>query len=146
MRRTAIALTRAVSCLAPAIAARKLTRLSSGAGTARFAMNRRQPTANGFTNGRNPDGPVDHSVPVLRVEGADGSLRGAVFGYACHNTTLQYYRFCGDYAGFAQRDLEAKHPGAVAMFWAGCGADANPLPRGTVEHARRYSRELAEAV
>jgi hypothetical protein len=135
-----------VESILSALADRKPARLSYGSGTARFAMNRRQPTPNGFINGRNPDGPVDHSVPVLRVEGADGSLRAAVFGYACHNTTLSYYRFCGDYAGFAQRDVEAKHPGAVAMFWAGCGADANPLPRGTVEHAKRYGAELADAV
>lgn len=135
-----------VEAISAALADRKLARLSFGTGTARFAMNRRQPTANGFINGRNPDGPVDHSVPVLKVEGSDGSLRAAVFGYACHNTTLSYYRWCGDYAGFAQRDFESKHPGAVALFWAGCGADANPLPRGTVEHAQRYGRELAEAV
>jgi neutral ceramidase len=135
-----------VETILAALADRRLARLSYGTGTARFAMNRRQPTANGFINGRNPDGPVDHSVPVLKVEGTDGSLRAAVFGYACHNTTLSYYRWCGDYAGFAQREFESKHPGAVAMFWSGCGADANPLPRGTVEHAQRYGRELAEAV
>jgi hypothetical protein len=135
-----------VETILAALADRKPARLSYGSGTARVAMNRRQPTANGIINGRNPDGPVDHSVPVLRVQAADGTLRAAVFGYACHNTTLSYYRFCGDYAGFAQRDVEAKHPGAVAMFWAGCGADANPLPRGTVEHAKRYGAELADAV
>jgi hypothetical protein len=135
-----------VEAILAALADRKPARLSYGTGTARFAMNRRQPTANGFINGRNPDGPVDHSVPALRVEAADGSLRAAIFGYACHNTTLSYYRWCGDYAGFAQRDVEAKYPGAVAMFWAGCGADANPLPRGTVEHAKRYGGELADAV
>lgn len=135
-----------VETILAALADRRPARLSDGSGTARFAMNRRKPTPNGFVNDRNPDGPVDHSVPVLKVEAPDGSLRAAVFGYACHNTTLSYYRWCGDYAGFAQREVEAKHPGAVAMFWAGCGADANPLPRGTVEHAKRYGGELAEAV
>ncbi len=129
-----------------ALADRKPARLSYGSGTARFAMNRRQPTPNGIINGRNPDGPVDHSVPVLRVEGTDGELRAVAFGYACHNTTLQYYKWCGDYAGFAQLALEAKHPGAVGLFWIGCGADANPLPRGKVEQAEQYGKELAEAV
>jgi hypothetical protein len=129
-----------------ALADRKPARLAYGSGTARFAMNRRQPTPNGIINGRNPEGPVDHSVPVLRVEGADGKLRAAVFGYACHNTTLQYYKWCGDYAGFAQLALEAKHPGAAALFWIGCGADANPLPRGKVEQAEQYGKDLAEAV
>jgi hypothetical protein len=121
-------------------------RLSFGQGTARFAVNRRQPTPKGIINGINPDGPVDHDVPVLRVEGTDGKLRAVVFGYACHNTTLQFLQWCGDYAGYAQEYIQDKHPGAVAMFWDGCGGDANPLPRGTVELCQKYGRALATAV
>jgi hypothetical protein len=130
---------RALAGLAPA-------RLAVGKGTARFAVNRRRPTPEGFVNAANPDGPVDHDVPVLRVEGPDGALRAAVFGYACHNTTMQFYLWSGDYAGLAQAYLEEKHPGAVALFWAGCGGDANPLPRSKVELLRKYGRELADAV
>jgi hypothetical protein len=121
-------------------------RVAFGKGTARFAVNRRQPTEKGVINGRNPEGPVDHDVPVLRVTAPDGKLRAVVFGYACHNTTLQFYQWCGDYAGFAQADIEAKHPGAVALFWIGCGADANPLPRSKVELCEKYGRDLADAV
>ena len=29
------------------------------------------------------------------------------------------------------------------MFWAGCGADQNPLPRRTVELAEKYGRQMA---
>ena len=43
-------------------------------------------------------------------------------------------------------DLEATHPGCIALFWAGCGADQNPLPRRTVELAKHYGRRLATAV
>jgi neutral ceramidase len=124
----------------------KPARLSYGKGTARFAVNRRKPTDKGFINAANPEGPVDHAVPVLRVDTPDGKLRAVVFGYACHNTTLQFYQWCGDYAGFAQKYIEDKHPGATAMFWMGCGADANPLPRSTVELCKKYGRELADAV
>ena len=109
-------------------------------------MNRRQVTPQGIINGRNPDGPVDHNVPALAVIAPNGQLRAVVFGYACHNTTLSYYKWCGDYAGFAQIDIEKAHPGAVAMFWIGCGADANPLPRGTVELAKKYGKQLAATV
>jgi hypothetical protein len=135
-----------VEVILAAMKERKPARLYHGQGTARFAVNRRQPTDKGIINGRNPEGPVDHSVPVLRVTSADGKLLAIVFGYACHNTTLQYFKFCGDYAGFAQLELEAKHPGAQAMFFMGCGGDANPLPRGTVELCRKYGKELALAV
>jgi hypothetical protein len=121
-------------------------RLAVGQGTAGFAVNRRQPTANGIINGTNPRGPVDHAVPVLRVETPKGKLRAVVFGYACHNTTMQFYQWCGDYAGFAQAELEKKYPGARALFWIGCGGDANPLPRSKLKPCRKYGKQLARAV
>ncbi|HTU20293.1 MAG TPA: neutral/alkaline non-lysosomal ceramidase N-terminal domain-containing protein [Gemmataceae bacterium] len=124
----------------------KPARLSFGKGTARFAVNRRKPTAKGIENAANPEGPVDHGVPVLRIDAADGKLRAVIFGYACHNTTMQFYKWCGDYAGFAQKYVEERHPGATAMFWMGCGGDANPLPRSKVELCQKYGRELAVAV
>ncbi len=133
------AIVRALDDLKPA-------RVAFGTSTARFAVNRRKPTPKGVENAANPEGPVDHDVPVLRVETPDGKLRAVAFGYACHNTTLQFYQWCGDYAGFAQKYLEEKHPGATALFWMGCGGDANPLPRSKVELCKKYGRELADAV
>jgi hypothetical protein len=114
-------------------------------GEAGFAMNRRKKTDKGFINAANPDGPVDHDVPVLAVK-RDGKLVAVVFGYACHNTTMQYYLFSGDYAGFAQINLEAKHEGAVALFWAGCGGDQNPLPRSKIELCKKYGKQLSDSV
>jgi predicted amidohydrolase len=111
-----------------------------------FAMNRRLPTPSGYKNSPNPDGPVDHDVPVLRVHDADGKLRAVLFGYACHNTTLNFYEFCGDYAGYAQEYLEAAHPGVTALFITGCGGDQNPYPRGKLEQAQQHGRALANAV
>jgi hypothetical protein len=111
-----------------------------------FAMNRRLPTPTGYANSPNPDGPVDHDVPVLRVDGADGTLRAVLFGYACHNTTLALFKFSGDYAGFAQEAIEADNPGVTALFMLGCGGDQNPYPRGTVELAQQHGRTLATAV
>jgi hypothetical protein len=83
---------------------------------------------------------------VLCVLDAEGSQRAVLFGYACHNTTLQFFQFCGDYAGFAQEYLQADHPGMTAMFVMGCGADQNPYPRSTVELAQKHGRSLATAV
>ena len=112
-----------------------------------FAMNRRRPTARGFTNAPNPDGPVDHVVPVLRVTSPDGKqLRALLFGYSCHNTTLSFYKFCGDYAGYAQEYLQAAHPETVALFIQGCGGDQNPYPRRTPDFVQRHGRALADAV
>jgi hypothetical protein len=114
--------------------------LAFARGTAAFARNRRVQFS--------PDGPVDHSVPIMRVNDEDGALRAAVFGYACHNTTLQdtFVEYHGDYAGVAQAELERRHPRATAFFVAGCGADANPNPRGTLALVEAHGQALAEAV
>lgn len=120
--------------------------LSYSHGRAGFAMNRRLPTDKGYQNNPYPDGPVDHDVPVLRVEDLKGKLRALLFGYACHNTTLQFDYLCGDYAGYAQEYLEADHPGVTALFMTGCGGDQNPYPRGTLDRAKQHGRALANAV
>jgi hypothetical protein len=109
-------------------------------GFAGFAVNRRRVGA------RHRPGPVDHDVPVLRVESPDGRLRAVIFGYACHATVLSGYEVNGDWPGYAQEELEKAHPGAMALFIAGCGADANPLPRRSVELAKMYGAILANAV
>jgi neutral ceramidase len=127
----AAAVTAALHDLAPAT-------LSYAEGSADFAINRRQP----------PGGPVDHSVPVIKVLGADGKLRAVLFAYACHNTTLtaEIYQLSGDYAGFAAAELERRHPGATAVFLQLCGADQNPSPRGTVELGKQHGETLATEV
>lgn len=91
-------------------------------------------------------GPVDHDEPVLAIRGKGGKIRAIVFGYACHATVLSFYQWSGDYPGFAQIALEKTYPDAVALFWAGCGADQNPLPRRTVTLAEEYGQQLADGV
>ena len=95
-----------------------------------------------------PLGPVDRTVHVLRVDSLDGALRAIVFGYACHNTTLPptIVQYHGDYAGVAQATLEKRHAGTTAMFVAGCGADVNPAPRGTIDLVNTHGTSLADAV
>ena len=127
--------------------------ISVSQSAALFASNRRLPVEeeNGkrYINSQHPAGVTDHDVPVMVIRGEDESLRGILFGYACHNTTLAFYQYCGDYAGFAHQYLEESHPGATALFVMGCGGDQNPYPRHGpegLEHCKRHGRELAEAV
>ena len=124
--------------------------LQTGQGRTTFAVNRR--------NNREADvpallaegtplvGPVDHSVPVMTVTRPNGKLEAVLFGYACHPTTLSFTKWCGDYPGFAQLELERNHPGVTAMFVNTCGGDQNPLPRRKVELCERYGHMLAVAV
>lgn len=143
----------AISDLTPA-------ELAWGSGMTGFAVNRR-------TNkeAEVPDliaakallGPNDHQVSVLMVSSND-QIKAILFGYACHATTLDYYDWCGDWPGYAMQQIEEEFPGTTAMFWAGCGADQNPLPRRTgnsdakvekaarIALAKRYGERLATEV
>jgi hypothetical protein len=79
---------------------------------------------------------------------SSGEIKAVLFGYACHNTTLMgnNYLINGDYAGFAQIDIEKKIPTATAFFILGCAGDQNPEPRGTVELAIKHGNSLADQV
>lgn len=120
--------------------------LSWSAARCSVAMNRRTPTATGYRNHPNPEGRVDHQVPVLRVDDAEGNLKAVMFGYACHNTTMGFRKWLGDYAGFAQEYFEKDHPGVTALFMMGCGGDQNPYPRSELHYAHKHGRSLATAV
>jgi hypothetical protein len=52
----------------------------------------------------------------------------------------------GDYAGYAQIELEKNFSGATAMFLMGCGGDQNPFPRGTLELAAKHGKTLSDEV
>ncbi len=127
---------------------RKPGQLSWAQGEVGFAKNRRAVRANKVVLGDNDAGPVDHSLPVLKVTGADGTLRAIVANYACHCTTLagDVMHVCGDWAGFAQEAVERDHPGAVAMITIGCGADSNPSPRGGADGGIQFAKQHGDAL
>jgi len=138
-----------VTSVEQAFQSRQPAELLFGSGTATFATNRRN-NPEPEVPARRADsllvGPVDHSVPVLIASDLNKRPLAIVFGYACHATVLSGYRVSGDYPGYAQLELESRFPGCVALFWAGCGADQNPLPRRTEDLAEHYGRSLALAV
>lgn len=116
---------------------RKPAYVSWGQGQALFAGNRR-------TKG----GPVDHSLPILKIANPDGSLRAVFVNYACHGTTLggDVNKIHGDWIAEAERVIEARHPGTVALVALGCAGDANPYPRGTLEDMQSHGKEIADNV
>jgi hypothetical protein len=116
---------------------RQPARLSRGLGHAGFAANRR-------TKG----GPVDQDLPVLAVTDPAGWLRAIFACYACHGTTLggEFNRVCGDWAGYAQEDLERANPGATVLIALGCAGDANPYPRPGLELAQQHGQEFCTSV
>ena len=137
-----------IDVVGAAIGNLKSAELELDMGTAGFAMNRRLPTAEGIKNSPNTAGVTDHSVPTIEVRDKDKKLVALLFGYSCHNTTMtgEFYDINGDYAGFAQAELEAHFPGTVAMFAMACGGDQNPYPRSSLANAKAHGHELAESV
>lgn len=129
-----------VATIGEALADLQPADVSFGQGLAGFGVNRRRVRL------RNLPGPVDQDVPILSVRQPSGKLRAILFGYACHNTSLGDYRVNGDWAGFAQHELEQRYPGAIASFVQGCGADINPIPRyqGSKAELTSYTVELTK--
>ncbi|MEQ9406507.1 MAG: neutral/alkaline non-lysosomal ceramidase N-terminal domain-containing protein [Fuerstiella sp.] len=142
-------ITRLVDVVDRAVAGRQPARLSVGRGSVGFAMNRRVVQNGGWTGfGETPDGPTDHQFPILAAHATDGQLIAVLASYACHATTEtgSFNRISGDWPGFAADMIEADHAGSVALIAIGCGADANPSPRGTHEQARQHGRTVADEV
>ena len=133
-----------------ALTKRKPCRLAWNIGELGFAKNRR-------TDG----GAVDHSLPVMQFIDADGTLQAVWASYACHCTTLagSDNHICGDWAGYAQEEIQKAHPNVTAFITIGCGADENPesrmrpMPEGKQEvfqtrlaYAKEHGKALAHEV
>jgi len=110
-------------------------------------------------NRRHADGPVDASLPLLRIRGEDGTMIAVVTAYACHPVVLSAdsLLWTADYPHFVRRVLEETYPGAVALFMTGCAGDTNTghsahasitlaaATDRTYEAAQRIGRKIAEA-
>ncbi|MGI6047217.1 MAG: hypothetical protein ACOYEG_04325 [Petrimonas sp.] len=116
---------------------RKPTLLTWGKETVTFAENRR-------TDG----GPVDHSLPVLFVSDPDGTLRAVLMNYACHGISLgpDVNSIHGDWMGEAQKEIEARHPGAIAMVTIGYAGDSHPKLRDDIKYTKQYAQDIANSV
>ncbi len=148
---TTIVRNQVIKAVDEAIADLQPGQLSTSSGEVTFARNRRvlkDGIWSGF--GENPSGPVDHSLPVLRITDDSGKTRGLLFNYACHCTTFggDYNRVNGDWAAYATKYLEEANEGAIALCTIGCGADANP--ERNREHAfeisQRQGKEISDEV
>lgn len=118
--------------------------IAHATGSADFAINRRVLRDGTWSGFGETNGPVDHTVDCLRITGAEGEIIAVAFNYACHCTTLggDHNRVGGDWAGYAAARLESAGD-LVALCTIGCGADANPNPRGTLEMAQQHGEQLA---
>lgn len=77
-------------------------------------------------NRRHPDGPVDRSLPLVRLTRPDGTLLALLVSYSCHPVVLSARNslLSADYPGVVRRHLEAS-TGATSLFVTSCAGDIN---------------------
>ena len=125
--------------------------VSWGVGKVRFAVNRRKVADGKWTGwGNDPDGRVDHSLPLLCIREPHGAVVATLVSYACHNTSIGGRDFdnamSGDWVGYAQEAIEEAHPGSMALVTLGCGGESRPNAHGGLETARRFGSMIGNEV
>jgi neutral ceramidase len=116
-------------------ALRNLRPVTTGAGTgySPIGSNRREMAADGsIILGRNPYGPTDKEVLVLRIKDLEGKDVGAVFDYATHATSLgpANMLISGDVLGISEQFVEQvlDHQVVTPVF-AGASGNIDPWYR-----------------
>jgi putative membrane-bound dehydrogenase-like protein len=149
-RYTTLVIEQIKQAIASAMGKRQFTKLNIGYSSANFAIQRRVIVDGKWKNfGEVPEGSVDRKVRVLECRDAGGKVLGAAYMYACHCTTLgpEFNKVSGDWAGLSASRLEQIHPGATFLPVIGCGADANPTPRGAgYEFAQQHATSMVDSV
>jgi neutral ceramidase len=118
-----------VEVVGAALKAAAPARIGLGAGSSPVAVNRRVPGKPAVTMGRNPDGPVDREVLVLKVARPNGAPVAALWDYACHSRSLRSANklISGDIFGIAEQFVEkVLGPGVVSPAFAGASGDIDP--------------------
>ena len=147
-RYTRFVVQKMVLAIIEALANREPMFLEWGRGRVTFGGNRRVIQDAGWSGfGLQPDGPVDHSLPVLAGRNDAGDVRFVWANYACHCTTVGSRNAVGgDWAGFANTEIESLFPDATSLMSIGCGADVGPQPTGSLMLACEHGKTIAVEV
>ena len=124
-----------VECVQGAIAQMKPAQLGVGASSSPVGVNRRESRLDKAGKpkielGRNPYGPTDKEVQVLKVsQAATGDLLSVVFAYATHSTAMGQgnLEITGDVHGLAEQFIEKYlGHGVIAPAFAGASGNIDP--------------------
>ncbi|MBK8501695.1 MAG: neutral/alkaline non-lysosomal ceramidase N-terminal domain-containing protein [Saprospiraceae bacterium] len=104
-------------------------KVGAGKGTCRMNINRRAHHADGgIWLGRNPDGPCDHEVAIIRIDDLENNPMAAFLNWPCHATVSgpDNTQITGDWPGAAARYF-TQNTNTLLMATAGASADINPI-------------------
>ena len=105
--------------------------IGMGKGKCTMNINRRaKHSEGGIWLGRNPDGPCDHDVTVMRIDDQNHNALGMIVNWPCHATTggQENSLITGDWPGAAARYVDANFKQGIPIgIMAGASADINPI-------------------
>jgi neutral ceramidase len=106
-------------------------KMGIGKGTCNMNINRRAEFADGSIGlGRNPDGPCDHELVVVKFEDMNNKTLAVLLNWPCHGTTSgqDNTEITGDWPGGAARYIKNQSgKDVIVAVTAGASADINPI-------------------
>ena len=106
-------------------------RMGVGKGTCNWNINRRAEFANGKIElNKNPDGPVDHDLVVVKFEDLNNKTLAVLLNWPCHATTMggDNYQITGDWPGATARYIKKDVGNDIVVgVTAGASADICPI-------------------
>jgi hypothetical protein len=104
---------------------RRPARAATGRGRAAVSINREELAEDGrVLVGRNPDGPTDHTVDVVRIDGLEGDPIAVLTGYAAHPVVMGMndLLISPDFPGVVRRTVESV-TGATCLYLTGAAGN-----------------------
>jgi hypothetical protein len=122
-----------LNAIGEALGNMKPVQTGTGTGYSPVGANRREMKPDGsITLGRNPYGPTDKEVLVMKIAAEDGTAAGVLFDYATHSTSLgpQNMQVSGDVLGLsAQFTEKILGKGLITPVFAGASGNIDPWYR-----------------
>ena len=116
--------------------------IGGGKGECLMNINRRAfHPEDGIALGRNPYGPCDHEVGVIRVDDTDGNIVSLLYNWPCHGTITgpKNYQITGGWPGAASRYIETELGNRViAPVTIGASGDINPIYGPHLDYVSDY--------
>ena len=85
--------------------------------------------------GANPEGSMDDSVEIVRIDTVEGKPLAVMIHYACHGTSLgcRNSKISGEWMGRMQEFVEKQFPGVGCIYIQGAAGDVNPRVVGGLD-------------